>query len=173
MAQSEDQAGQPPAELVISRVFEAPRDAVWRAWTEAERLPHWWGPKGFALKVARLDLRPGGMFHYSMRSANGHEMWGKFVYREIAAPERLVFVSGFSDPEGNSTRGPFSETWPLAILNVLTLTETDGCTTLTLRGGPVDPTPAERDTFVGMLESMRGGFGSTFDQLVAYLAGER
>ena len=80
-------------ELVITRVLDAPRARVWRAWTEAEQLKHWWGPKGFTMGVCKLDFRPGGMFHYSMRTPDGHELWGRFVYREILKPERIVFIN--------------------------------------------------------------------------------
>ena len=66
----------PASEFTITRVFDAPRQLVWDAWTQAERLAEWWGPAGFKLKVAKLDLRPGGTFHYSMVAPNGHEMWG-------------------------------------------------------------------------------------------------
>ena len=57
------------------RVFDAPRDLVWKAFTESERLMQWWGPKGFTMLVAKLDLRPGGVFHYSMRSPDGRAMY--------------------------------------------------------------------------------------------------
>ncbi len=83
-------------EFVVTRVFNAPRDTVFNAWSESARLAEWWGPKGFSISVAKFDLRPGGVFHYGMKAANGHEMWGKFIYREVAAPERLVFVVSFS-----------------------------------------------------------------------------
>jgi uncharacterized protein YndB with AHSA1/START domain len=165
---------QPAADdFVISRTFDAPRDLVWKAWTEAEHLAHWWGPKGCTLRVVKLEFRPGGIFHYAMQFKPGHEMWGRFIYREIAAPERLVFVSSFSDASGGSTRGPFSQTWPLGVLNNLTLTEQGGKTTLTLRGGPINPTPEELKTFTDMFDSMRQGYGGTFDQLAAYLAKSR
>lgn len=61
-------------EFVISRVFDAPRDLVFKAWTEEERLTHWWGPKGFKLRSCKLDLRPGGFFHYGMQAPNGAEI---------------------------------------------------------------------------------------------------
>jgi uncharacterized protein YndB with AHSA1/START domain len=157
-------------ELVITRVFDAPRELVWQAFTEADRLARWWGPTGFAMLVSRLDLRPGGVFHYSMRSPDGRVMWGRFVYREIAAPERLVFVNSFSDDEGNVIRSPFSPTWPLEVLNTLTLSETGGRTTVTLRGGPINSTEEERETFWNAQDSLRQGFAGTFDQLAAYLA---
>lgn len=158
------------SELVITRIFDAPRDLVFMAWAEAEHLRHWWGPKGFALSVSKLDFRPGGFFHYSMRSSDGHEMWGKFVYREIAQPDRIVFVNSFSDEEGNITRAPFSQTVPLEILNTVTLSENEGKTTLTIRVCPINATAEERETFKAMFESMQQGYGGTFDQLADYLA---
>jgi uncharacterized protein YndB with AHSA1/START domain len=91
-------------ELVITRVFNAPRELVFKAWTEPERLQKWWGPKGLTLEVSKLDLRPGGIFLGSQRSPEGHVMWGKFVYQEIKAPEKLVFIQSFSDEEGNTVR---------------------------------------------------------------------
>jgi uncharacterized protein YndB with AHSA1/START domain len=157
-------------ELLITRVFDAPRELVWRAFTESDRLAQWWGPAGFVMLVTRLDLRPGGVFHYSMRSPDGHVMWGRFVYREIAAPERLVFVNSFSDDEGNILRSPFSSTWPLEVLNTLTLSETDGRTTVTLRGGPINASEEERETFWTAQGSLRQGFAGTFEQLATYLA---
>ena len=159
-------------ELVITRVFDAPRKLVWKALTESDRLARWWGPTGFTMLVRTLDLRPGGVFHYAMRSPDGHIMWGRFLYRNIEAPTRLVFVNSFADEEGNIARAPFSSTWPLEILNTLTLDEAGGKTTLTLRGGPINATEEERETFWNAQESTRQGFAGTFDQLAAYLAEE-
>ena len=157
-------------EFTVSRTFAAPRDLVWKAWSEPECLAQWWGPRGCKLEVAKLEFRPGGIFHYSMKMPNGQMMWGRFVYRELVKPERIVFVSSFSNELGEATRGPFSPTWPLGILNNLTFTEQGGKTTLTMRGGPIDPTDDERSTFEGMFASMTQGFGGTFDQLDAFLA---
>ena len=64
-------------EFVITREFNAPRERVWQAWTEREQLVRWFGPKGSTISHAMLDFRPGGTFHYEMRSADGKEMWGK------------------------------------------------------------------------------------------------
>jgi uncharacterized protein YndB with AHSA1/START domain len=162
-----------PVEFSISRTFNAPRERVWRAFTEADSLAQWWGPKGSAIRVLRLDLRPGGIFHYSMEFQPGHPMYGRFIYREIVAPERLVYVSAFSDAGGGVTRAPFpqiKDSWPLEVLNVMTLTEDAGRTTLSLRGHPIDASAEEMKTYAGMFDSMRQGFGGTFDQLDAWLA---
>jgi uncharacterized protein YndB with AHSA1/START domain len=162
-----------PEDFVISRVFDAPRELVFKAWTECDRLKEWWGPKGFTMTSCKLDLRPGGVFHYALRSPGGQEMWGKFEYREVAAPERIVFINSFSDENGGLTRHPGSATWPLQVMNTLTFTESCGKTTVTLRGGPYDATADERKTFGQSHASMQQGFGGTFDQLDAYLEKEK
>lgn len=156
--------------FAISRTFDAPRELVWKAWTEAERLPLWWGPKGCPITVRQLDLRPGGIFLYSMGLPNGDTWWGRFEYREIERPGRLVYVSSFSDEAGGVTRAPFSETWPLEVLNELTLTEQGGRTTLVLQGAPINCIEEERTFFEGFFASMEQGFSGTMDQLSEYLA---
>jgi uncharacterized protein YndB with AHSA1/START domain len=159
-------------EFVFTRVFDAPRDLVWKAFTEPERLMHWWGPKGFTMLTCKVDLRHGGVFHYSMRSPDGHEMWGKWVYREIVPPERLVTVVSFTDAEGTLLRHPMSSTWPREVLHTMTLSERDGKTTLTVYGVPTNATEEERKTFGAARDSMAAGFTGTLDQLEAYLTSQ-
>lgn len=160
-------------EFTISRTFNAPRDRVWKALSEADQLAQWWGPKGSTIRVLKLEFRPGGIFHYSMEYQPGHPMYGRFVYRDIVPLEKIVFVNSFSDAAGGITRAPFpqlGDKWPLEVLNVMTLTEQNGKTTISLRGGPITSKEDELTTFAGMFDSMRQGFGGTFDQLDAYLA---
>ncbi|MFK7697528.1 SRPBCC domain-containing protein [Paenibacillus sp. HJGM_3] len=159
--------------LVLSRVFNAPRELVFQAWTDPEHLKRWWGPKGFTLDVVQLDLRPGGMFLGSQRSPEGHVMWGKFVYEEISPPDKLVYIQSFCDAEGNTIRAPFNADWPLEIINILTLTEQDGQTLLTLQGGPINATEQERAAFEGMRPMVAQGFTATFDQLAQHLASQQ
>jgi uncharacterized protein YndB with AHSA1/START domain len=159
-------------EFVISRTFDAPRELVFKAWTEKDRLAKWWGPKGLKLGVSKLELRPGGTFHYSMITPTGQSMWGKFVYRDISSPQRLVFVSSFSDEKGGITRHPMSATWPLEVLSTVTFTEQGGKTTVTLHGHPINASDEELKTFEEGRKSMQQGFGGTFEQLIAYLASE-
>ncbi len=87
-------------ELVISRVFDAPRPLVFEAWTNPEHLVHWWGPNGFTLPSCKLDLRVGGVFRFVMRSPEGtvHRVQG--VYREIVEPERIICTWAWVDEEG-------------------------------------------------------------------------
>lgn len=157
-------------EFVITRTYDAPRELVYRAWTETEHLVHWWGPKELTMLSAQNDLRPGGTFLYNMRSPDGtSEMWGKWVYREIVPPERIVWVNSFSDPDGNVTRAPFAPEFPLEVLCTVTFAEHDGKTTVTVRTIPIDAPAAEQRTFNELHASMRGGWGGTLDQLAAHL----
>ncbi len=157
-------------EFVISRVFDAPRDLVWKAFTEPERMKQWFTPKGFTGRVAKMDLRPGGTYHYCLVAPDGKEMWGKAVYREIAAPERLVWVNSFSDAQGGTTRHPLSPGWPLEMLTTITLAEQGGKTKLTVVWVPIKPTEEERKTFDAGHASMNQGWTGTLDQLAEYLA---
>lgn len=157
--------------LVITRLLDAPRDVVWRAHTEIGHLKKWWGPKGFDIFHATQDLRPGGMFHYGMRTAAGQEMWGRFVYREILPQRRIVWVNSFSDPQGGLTRHVMSADWPLEMLIAMSFEEAGGKTTLTLRSAPINASDDERRVFKDGYKSMQGGFGGTYDRLDAHLAG--
>lgn len=154
----------------FSRTCDAPRTLVYQAWSEAERLAKWWGPKGFDLEVKKLDFQPGGIFHYRMHNAAGHEMWGKFVYVETTAPQRIVYISSFSDPAGNTTSAPFKLDFPLEVYNIVTFSERDGKTTVELAAGPLNATLAQRAVYEDMFASMNQGFSATFDQMEAYLA---
>ena|SRR5579863_6670692 len=156
--------------FIISRIFDAPRALVWQAWADADTLMKWFGPKGFTITYAKLDLRPGGTFLYGMKTPEGKEMWGKFVYREITAPERIILVNSFSDAAGGVTRHPMSPTWPLEMLTTATFEDENGKTKLTIRWEPINPTDTERQTFDGMHGSMNQGWGGTFDKLAEFLA---
>lgn len=157
-------------EFVLTRTFDAPRERVWKAWTEAARLKQWWGPRGFTVHTSKVDLRPGGVFHYGMKAPDGSDMWGKFVYREIVAPRKLVFIVSFSDPKGGMTRHPSAPNWPLQMLSTVTFEEQGGKTKVTVRWIAHEATELERKTFEDGMESMQQGWTGTMDQFAAYLA---
>jgi uncharacterized protein YndB with AHSA1/START domain len=167
----QDQAGKAASkDFVISRVFDAPRDRVWKAFTEPAHMKQWWGPKGFKVLSSKMDLRPGGTYHYGMESPDGKVMWGKFVYREVVPPEKLVFINSFSDEAGGLTRHPMAPTWPLEMLSTFTFEEQGDKTKFTVRWAPHNPTEEERKTFDAGHASMTQGWGGTMEQLEAYLA---
>jgi uncharacterized protein YndB with AHSA1/START domain len=161
---------QPNGTFVITRIFEAPRQRVWKAWSEADELRAWWGPKGCTIEVATLEFRPGGFFHYTMQFANGTAWWGRFLYRDISTQERIVWLNSFSNPGCGITRAPFGAAIPLEVLNDVTFTEKAGKTTVSLRASPHGATEEEIATFAGMHAGLEQGFGGTFDQLAAVLA---
>lgn len=159
-------------QIEITHTFDAPRELVFKAFTESEHLQNWWGPKGWKFHVAKADFRSGGVFHYSQKPADGDVMWVKFVYDEIIAPEKLVYTSYFSDEDGNVVRAPFNENWPLKIQNAFTFRELDGKTILTMIGTPVAATEEELRTFEESQGMFKEGFSGTFNQLEDYLSKE-
>ncbi len=156
--------------FTISRVFNAPKDLVWKALTEPERMKQWWGPKGFTVRISKNDLRPGGTYHYCLVSPGDEEMWGKFVYREILPMDRLVFLNFFSDAKGGITRHPMSPTWPLQLLSTFSLSENRGQTTLAVEWTTHHASEEEQKTFDAGHGSMKQGWTGTLDQLTDYLS---
>jgi uncharacterized protein YndB with AHSA1/START domain len=87
--------------MVITRIFDAPRELVWKAWTDPQYVMQWWGPKGFTAPICKIDFRVGGKFLCCMRSPDGQEGWNAGEYHEIVPYERIVSSMYFSDSEGN------------------------------------------------------------------------
>jgi uncharacterized protein YndB with AHSA1/START domain len=87
-------------DLVVTRVFEAPVEQVWQAWTEPEHVMRWWGPMGFTSPVARMDVREGGTSLVCMRSPDGHDLYNTWTYRKIVPTQRLEFILNFADEDG-------------------------------------------------------------------------
>jgi uncharacterized protein YndB with AHSA1/START domain len=157
-------------DLVITRVFNAPRELVWKAFARPEHLEHWWGLKGFTTRVHKLELRPGGAFFYSQKTPEGREMYGKWVFLQIVAPQLMVIVSSFTDENESPVRHPLSPTWPLEMLSTSTFTENQSRTTLTIRTKPINATETEREAFYDSESSIEQGFAGTFESLDEYLA---
>lgn len=139
--------------LTITRIFDAPRGLVFKAWTEREHLMRWWGPRGFTVTFCEMDLRPGGPWRISMRSPEGREDRQRGIFREIVRPERLVFTYAFEDGAGNVGH----ET-----LVTVTFAEHEGKTKLTVNQA-VFETVVVRDDHVR-------GWGEALDRLAQYAA---
>lgn len=157
-------------EFTISRVFNAPRELVFRAFTQAEHLKHWWGPKGASVKIYKFDVKPGGIFHYSMTHPDGSVLWGRFTFREIVAPERLSFLNAFSDEDGNVAPAPFDSTFPEQVLNEWTFTEQNGKTTVSLKATAFNASAESMKSFENLFSSMVEGYGGMFDVFEEYLS---
>lgn len=146
-------------EFVMERVFDAPRELVFKAWSDPQHLAQWWGPKGWTLPVCNMDFRPGGVWHYCMRGPEGEEGWGKAVYREIVEPERIVYVDSFADAEGNALEG-----MPETLITV-TFSEQEGKTKLTSCAQFASVADLEATLAMGMVE----GLTETWDRLEEYV----
>jgi len=151
-----------PQELVVTRDFDVPRELVFRAWTEPERVRRWWGPEGFTMPYCDIDLRPGGTFLRCMRSPGGRDFWVTGVFREVIAPELLVFTDSFADAEGNvvpPARYGAGPDMPLERLVTVTFEGLAETTRVTIRHAGL-PSGADRDLirhgWVGGLESLSG-----------------
>jgi uncharacterized protein YndB with AHSA1/START domain len=140
--------------LVITRIFDAPRELVFKAWTDPRHLVHWMGPRGFRSTVLHSDLRAGGAYRIHMRGPEGDDHWTQGVFREIVEPERLVMVGSWADANGN----PIS---PETVLTI-TLEEDGGKTRLTLHQAIFESITAR--------DGHRGGWNSSLDRLAEYLA---
>jgi uncharacterized protein YndB with AHSA1/START domain len=124
------------SELVITRIFDAPRELVWKTWTEPARVKRWWGPQGFTSPFCRIDLRVGGTYLYCMQSPEGREYWSTGVYREIVPPQRIVCTDSFSDEKGNvvpASHYGMTGDYPRELVVTVTFEEQKGRTKFTLR----------------------------------------
>jgi uncharacterized protein YndB with AHSA1/START domain len=157
-------------QFAITRVFDAPRDLVWKAWTNADDLAQWWSPKGFKRLGTKVDLKPGGLFHYGLESPDGKKFWGRFIYREITPKDRLVYVLSFADEQGGIARHFLNPKWPAELLTTVTFADRDGKTEVSLKTHPINATAEEIRIFEEGAPSMQAGFGGTFDLLEEFLA---
>jgi len=156
-------------ELIIERVFDAPRELVWKAWTEPEQVMRWWGPKGFTAPAAKIDFRVGGKYLNCMRGPAGtdfdKDFWSTGVYREIVPLERIVCTDSFADEHGNvvpASHYGMAGDFPLEMLVTVTFEEQGGKTKLTLHHAGI-PAGEHRD-------GANQGWSESLDKLAEYLA---
>jgi uncharacterized protein YndB with AHSA1/START domain len=140
-------------ELVITRIFDAPRPLVFKAWTEPDRAARWWGPQGFTTICCDMDVRPCGRFRASMCSPEGTVHCRQGVYREVVEPERLVFTFAWEDAEGR----PGHQT-----LVTVTFADLDGKTELTLHQAAFETVTAR--------DAHQRGWTSALERFAEYLA---
>jgi uncharacterized protein YndB with AHSA1/START domain len=147
-------------EIVITRVFNAPRELVWKAWTQPEHLSRWWGPKGWTLPICKMDFRVDGTWYYCMKGPEGEESCGLAVYREIDEPERIVYTDYFANAQGNPVEG-----MPESLVTV-NFTDQNGNTLVT--SSVLYPTTEDRDRVLQM--GMAEGITESLDRLDEHLA---
>ncbi len=157
-------------DLTITRVFDAPVEAVWKAWTDPEMFKKWWGPKDFTAKVAKMDFKVGGTYHVAMHGPAGSpfdkDMWSTGVYREIVPMEKIVVTDSFADEKGNVVPASYygmPGTFPKEATVEISFEEQDGKTKMTLRY------PSTEGIEGKMLEDMTQGWNQSFDKLAESL----
>ena len=151
-------------EIVITRIFDAPRELVWKAWTDPKHFQRWWGPKDYTCPFCQMDLRVGGKYLNCMRSPEGQEYWSTGVYREIIPMERIVFTDCFADEQGNvvpATHYGMSADFPLEMLVTVIFEDSGSKTKMTLKH--VDLPIGE------MTEQTGAGWNESFDKLAESL----
>jgi uncharacterized protein YndB with AHSA1/START domain len=150
--------------VVITRIFDAPRELVWKAWTDPEHYQRWWGPKDFTAPAPQIDLRVGGKYLSCMQSPDGQKFWSTGVYREIVAPERLVYTDSFGDEHGNIVPASYygmGDDFPLETIVTVTLEAVGGKTKMTLTHAGM---PAGE-----MADQAAAGWNESFDKLAETL----
>ncbi|MDA7948149.1 MAG: SRPBCC domain-containing protein [Hyphomicrobiaceae bacterium] len=153
------------AEFTMDRMFDAPRDLVWRAWTEPELMSRWFGPKGCKTEVLELDLKPGGICHFSLRIGDAPLTYGKFVYQEIVPPEIISWHHSFADAHGTPIRYPDNDAWPLVLLTKIRFEDHGPRTRMLFSWTPLDALPEEIAEFEKGRPSMDQGWTGSFEQL--------
>jgi uncharacterized protein YndB with AHSA1/START domain len=156
--------------FTMTETFPISAEKMFSLWTNPEHLSQWFGPAGVELVQSTLDLKANGVHHFCMKTSDGHKMWGKWVFREIDPPYRLVWVHSFSDEKGGLTRHPLTDTWPLELLTTVTFEERGGIVTVNLEWITHNATESEQNTFDSSHESMQQGWGGTFSQLRHYVS---
>lgn len=152
-------------DLVITRIFDAPRALVWQAWTDPASFMRWWGPKDFTAPACKIDLRVGGVYLYCMRSPEGQDFWNTGVYREIIEFQRIVCTQSVADADGNlvsASHYGMPGDWPAEMLLTVTFEDFGGKTRMTLRHAGIPSGP--------MSEGAEAGWNGSFDKLAASLA---
>ena len=156
------------ADLIITRIFNAPRERVWKAWSDPKQVMRWWGPKIFSSPTCKIDFRVGGKYLFCMRSGSGPEVWQKGlwstgVYKEIVPMERIVNTDSFADEQGNVVPAAHygMKGFPSELEVTLTFKKVEGGKTkMTLQHAGL---PAE------MKEMCKTGWNESFDKLAKIL----
>ena len=152
---------------VLEREFDAPRQTVWRTWTEPELLARWYGPNVETI-VHRLDVRPGGLWLNEMQWG-GNSNYERVEYTEVIPPERLVWLHSVADVEWNVIANPMMPDWPRVLLTTVTFEDVGGGTKMRLTWAPHEASDAEIACFAAAMEGIGRGWGAGMDLLAELL----
>lgn len=144
----------------LERIFDAPRELVWRAWTDPDLLHRWYGP-GIETVIHGFDLTPGGAWLNEMKWGEKSD-FSKMVFQEVSEPEKLVWHHSSTDPDWNIVSNPMMPNWPKLLLTTVTFKEVDGKTSVVLTQLPIDASDAELACFAETMSGMDNGWGGGY-----------
>jgi len=153
---------------VLERVFDAPRELVWKTWTDPKLLQRWYGPNVETI-VHRLELKPGGLWLVEMKMG-GKSMYQRVEYTEVTPPERLVWLHSSSDADWNIISSPMMADWPRVLLTTVAFAEDGGRTKLRLTWVPHQASEAEIACFAAAIDRMGKGWDAGMELLAELLA---
>lgn len=148
-------------ELIITRIFDAPRELVWKAWIDPEMFMKWWGPKDFTCPFCKIDFQVGGKYLNCMRGPDGRDYWSTGVYKEIIPMEKIVNTDSFADENGNVVSSSYYgiEGFPIEMQVTVMFEEEDGKTKMTLKHSGIENI-SDTDR-----SNMEQGWNQSFDKL--------
>lgn len=154
-------------EFVLERRFNAPRNLVWRSWTEPELLARWYGP-GVETVIHEMDVRPGGLWLNEMKMGGGSH-YQRVEYTEVVAPEKLVWLHSVADADWNIAANPMMPDWPRVLLTTVTFRPVGDLTEVRLVWSPHEASEAETACFAGAISGLDKGWGKGMDLLAELL----
>lgn len=149
-----------PSEYILDHVFNAPRDLVWRSWTDPDLLAKWYGP-GIETIIHGFDLKPGGAWLNEMKWG-GKSDFSKMTFQKVVEREKLVWHHCSTDQDWNVQANPMMPDWPKTLLTTVSFVADGGNTNVRLSQIPMDATEAEITCFTNMMAGMSKGWGSGF-----------
>lgn len=160
-------------EYKLDRIFNAPREVVWRAWTDPKILHRWYGP-GIETVIHQFDLKPGGSWLNEMKWGEKSD-FSKMVFQEVIPPEKLVWHHCSTDADWNIASNPMMADWPKVLLTTVLFEDIGETTNVSLSQIPIDATDAEIACFAAMMAGMDNGWGSGYtiiDELLVELTAQ-
>ena len=157
--------------FTITRLFAVDRDTMYDAWADPRKMVQWSGPKGSTVEILSGEVREGHTVHSKTVSPDMPPMYTLAKWITLSRPDRVVWEQSFADEQGKKTVPDFFDAWPETLLTEVDFTEEDGGTRVTLSWMPIEASPEALAEFEKQMAGMKGGWGGSFDELEAFLAG--
>ncbi|WP_166442732.1 SRPBCC family protein [Phragmitibacter flavus] len=157
--------------FTLTREFAAPKQLLWKLYTEADHLAHWWSPKNEKTTIVELDLHRSGAFRFERQSPERQTPWSKWIYLDIQPMKLLTYFQSFTDAHGKTIRSPENPKWPMEMYGTITFEASPPLhhTIITHTLAPWNASEQEHQTFNQARLNMKSAFQKSWDQLETYL----